>query len=634
MGHAARGSIVSNDRMSGQSDVSEREVDTESRSATASGRDPRILVIDDNRAIHDDFRKILTKSSGALEELAESLFGARGAEVEVRRFDIDTVAQGDVAVSMVERALAEGRPYEVAFVDMRMPPGPDGIETVAAMWALDPRIEVVLCTAFSDYSSEQLFATVGATDQLLILRKPFEVLEVRQLAHALASKWQLAREHERRLGELEALVAERARALAQANEQLTIESAERAASERALRQAQRLEVLGRLAADIGCEIKNPLTFVMAGIETLEAEFAGLAAYLPAAVKEEIERMLESASIGADRIDQIVRSIEMVGQPSERPIEVVDMRAVAQLALRMAESELGDDIEVTTELDEVPPVLGKRVPFEQVLINLIQNAAHATREAIEARRVAVGGGGSGDEHAKGRISIRCHVSRRRHVVVDVTDTGVGISAANIDKIFDPFFTTKPVNQGSGLGLSICHAIVREHGGEIDVESVEGSGTTISVRLPVARLGSPELAALLPAVEEHQPSVSGLRGRILVVDDEPLITSTLTRALRTHDVVGVLSGSEALARCADEPFDLILCDLMLPGMSGMELYEQLSDTAPGMAERIVFMTGASLVPKVQKFLAGVGNECLGKPLSMRQLQPFVDARVRAARESAQP
>jgi two-component system NtrC family sensor kinase len=583
----------------------------------------RILVVDDNPAIHEDFRKILDADLAPdLDTLANILFGDAPPAQRPQPFVLESAYQGEDALAMVQQAMAAQRPYAVAFVDIRMPPGWDGLETLARIWEVDPRIEAVLCSAYADYSWEQILSRVGDSDQLLILKKPFDVPEVRQLVHALTTKWQLARENERRLAELEARVSERTRELATANEQLRHEIAEREHTESALRKAQRLEALGRLAAGIGHEINNPLTFMSAGIEALCADLKQLAPHLPAAVQEEIRELLDAASIGADRISQIVRSIQLFGKKEEREVELIDMASVLSLSLRMIGTELDPGIEVRTDIEEVPPILGRRVALEQVFVNLLQNAAHAVSAPALAKRPG----------ASRCITVTCRSDKRHNVIVDINDTGVGISKEHIDRIFDPFFTTKPVNQGTGLGLSICHAIVRDLDGDIDVHSTEGVGTTVTVRLPVVRLGSPELAALFPQPVEldEEETPSALRGRVLVVDDEPLILRMMMHALRDHDIVAVTSASDALDRCASRGFDVILCDLMMPGMSGMAFYEELRKAQPGMEERIVFMTGGTLLPDVQRFLGETINPCLEKPVPIKRLRSYVDEWVRRARE----
>jgi two-component system, NtrC family, sensor kinase len=610
-------------------------------SSAAAARDPqpeqpvahaaqRILVVDDNPAIHDDFRKILDADlAPGLDALANLLFGDAPPVPPEQSFVLDSAMQGEEALGMVQRAIDEQRPYAVAFVDIRMPPGWDGLETLARVWEVDPRIEAVLCSAYADYSWEQILARVGDSDQLLILKKPFDVPEVRQLVHALTAKWQLARENERRLSELEARVSERTRALASANEQLRREIAEREQTERALRKAQRLEALGRLAAGIGHEINNPLTFMSAGIEALTADLRLLIPHLPGAVQEELRELTEAAAIGVDRISQIVRSIQLFGNKEERELEVVDMGSVLSLSLRMIAGELDGGIEVQTDFDEVPPILGRRVALEQVFVNLLQNAAHAVAETALAGRRA-DRGGAAPAQATRRITVSCRHGDQRSVIVEIKDTGVGIAQEHIDRIFDPFFTTKPVNQGTGLGLSICHSIIGDHGGDIDVQSSPGKGTTVTVRLPVVRLGSPELAAMLPKPEqEAEVEAEPLRGRVLVVDDEPLILRMMMHALRDHDVVGVTSAADALVQCTTRRFDVVLCDLMMPGMTGMQLYERLRETNPGMESQVVFMTGGTLLPDVQGFLTVTPNPCLEKPIPIKRLRTCIDECVRNAR-----
>jgi two-component system NtrC family sensor kinase len=601
----------------------ERDLSPEQAATPAA---QRILVVDDNPAIHEDFRKILDADlAPRLDALANILFGDTPPMSHGQAFLLDSATQGEEALVMVQKAVVEQRPYAVAFVDIRMPPGWDGLETLARIWEVDPRIEAVLCSAYADYSWEQILARVGDSDQLLILKKPFDVPEVRQLVHALTAKWQLARENERRLAELEARVSERTRELASANEQLRREITEREQTERALRKAQRLEALGRLAAGIGHEINNPLTFMSAGIEALASDLRLLMPHLPPPVQTELRDLSEAAAIGADRISQIVRSIQLFGNKEERDLEVVDMGSVLSLSLRMIASELDPGIEVRTDFDEVPPILGRRVALEQVFVNLLQNAAHAVAESALAGRA----------DRTRRITVTCRHGDQRSVIIEIADTGVGIAQEHLDRIFDPFFTTKPVNQGTGLGLSICHSIIGDHGGDIDVHSTPGKGTTVTVRLPVVRLGSPELAAMLPRPEqEAEVEAEPLRGRVLVVDDEPLILRMMMHALRDHDVVGVTSAVDGLEQCTTRKFDVILCDLMMPGMTGMQLYERLRVTNPGIEDRMVFMTGGTLLPDVQGFLASTPSPCLEKPIPIKRLRAYVDERVRRARAQRRP
>jgi PAS domain S-box-containing protein len=198
----------------------------------------RILVIDDAQAIHDDFRKILVETESSLDEEETALFGAPPPAAHRVHFSLDSARQGDEGLRLVQRAFAEGRPYAMAFVDMRMPPGWDGLETIGRLWQTDPDLQVVLCTAYSDYSWEELTDRLGRADSLLILKKPFDTIEVLQLAHALTKKWMLTRQSKSRLDDLDQLANNRTEQLRASNQKLQKEIAERVRTEEALRAAQ------------------------------------------------------------------------------------------------------------------------------------------------------------------------------------------------------------------------------------------------------------------------------------------------------------------------------------------------------------------------------------------------------------
>jgi CheY-like chemotaxis protein len=195
----------------------------------------RLLVIDDNRAIHDDFRKIFQPGHASAQPLAESgtaLFGDATVSVPRPLFQVDFASQGTEGAALVERALAENEPYAMAFVDMRMPPGWDGLETTLRIWELDPRVQIVLCTAYSDQSWDSIARRLGHSDRLLILKKPFDNIEVLQVASALTEKWRLAEIAKRRVQDLETQLEQRSRELlrsnaelAVVNEQLTLQTA-------------------------------------------------------------------------------------------------------------------------------------------------------------------------------------------------------------------------------------------------------------------------------------------------------------------------------------------------------------------------------------------------------------------------
>jgi CheY-like chemotaxis protein len=205
-------------------------------------------------------------------------------------------------------------------------------------------------------------------------------------------------------------------------------------------------------------------------------------------------------------------------------------------------------------------------------------------------------------------------------VEVRDTGRGISRADLGRIFEPFFTTKPVGVGTGLGLSVCHGIVTSLGGEITVESTVGQGAAFRVALPPAGAGDPQATVAAPE-PERTAAVPG--ARVLVVDDDPLVGAAVRRALaRDHHVTVVESGGAALARIREGArYDVILCDLMMPVMTGIELHAQLTELDERQAERMVFATGGAFTPAARAFLDRVSHACMEKPFELRELRALV-------------
>jgi two-component system NtrC family sensor kinase len=601
-------------------------------SAAAEDAPGRILVVDDNPSIHSDFRKILSREdrvADALDALDEALFATKAPRVDLRLV-VDATFQGEEALARVIAARDEGRPYALAFIDIRMPPGWNGVDTAARILREDPHLQLVLCTAHSDYRWEDIVSTLGDTDRVLILKKPFSVLEVQQLAYSLLMKWRLVRAAERQRQELEEQVALRTLELSRANEQLRREMAERARVEEELRRAQRLESLGRLAAGLGHEINNPLNFVSGSIEMLDAELPRLRGRIAEEQWHHLDEVVRTAAVGVGRIAQIVGNIKLFSRPPDTPAEAVDIWKTLTWCVKMIEDRLSPEVELVIDLADVPPVLAKRLEIEQVFINLLENAVHAvTEHALPTQRI--------------RVSTRAGDGE---AIVEIADTGPGLSADVADKIFDPFFTTRPPTQGTGLGLAVCHSIVTALGGQIDIRNAdirnadirnadirnadirnaEGGGAVVTVRLPAARAEDlpPE-----PPPPPPRPQPATGKARILVVDDEPLMLRIMAHALREHEVVTVQTGREALELFDDSAFDLVFCDVMMPNMSGSAFYEALAAAHPGAEERIIFITGGARGAEAQSFLDRVRNECLEKPIPTDVLRARVNAML--ARQS---
>jgi signal transduction histidine kinase len=422
------------------------------------------LIVDDTPSVHQDFRLLLCDSQGgaSLDELEAATFGTpHPPRPQGHAFEVDSAFQGEEGIRSVRAARADGRPYAVAFVDIRMPPGINGVETTERLWREDPELQVVLCSAYTDYSWEEVVQRLGISQRLLILHKPFKSLEVRQMAHALAEKWELLRRDRQRLEALE-----------QAHARLQRETEERMRLEARLAHAQRLEALGRLAAGLAHEVNNPLSFVVGNLHHVQREVGALAAGQPVEDVGELQDACHDALRGCERIQRLVqdvRSFSRVGsQPTQRMD--VDVGEVMGEALAMANLAQVPRLQVVRDLRPVPRAVADEHGLGQVFLNLIVNAAQALK----------GKGGPAEPIL--RVATGLHGEDR--VKVEVQDNGPGIPAEHLGRIFEPFFTTKPVGEGTGLGLSICHGIISGLGGELSVESQPGQGATFRILLPAA------------------------------------------------------------------------------------------------------------------------------------------------------
>jgi len=271
---------------------------------------------------------------------------------------------------------------------------------------------------------------------------------------------------------------------------------------------------------------------------------------------------------------------------------------------MAQSHIRPRAQLIRDCQPVAPVLGDESRLGQVFLNLLVNAAQAIPE------------GAPEKHL---IAVRTRAGSGAEVVVEVEDSGVGIEPWKIERIFEPFWTDKPVGVGTGLGLSIVHGIVSALGGEITVQSSPGRGSTFRVTLP----GQPEMTAPQVLQEPAAARPSNRRRRVLLIDDEPYLGVTLRTGLREEaEVVSVREGKEALRILHDDQgFDLILCDLMMPGVTGMDVFEEVSRELPALSKRFVFMTGGAVTERAREFLEKVPEQRLDKPFRLEQVEALL-------------
>jgi two-component system NtrC family sensor kinase len=269
----------------------------------------RILLIDDTPSIHDDFRKILIpqeQQNADLDLMESALFGS-----EVKRtstaFELDSAYGGQEGLSTLCAALENDRPYALAFVDMRMPEGWDGAQTIEHLWEKDPRLQVVVCTAYSDYSWEELLDRLQAHDRLLILKKPFDNIEVLQMANTLTTKWGMTERAQMQMSHLEQMVEQWTQEFKQATAALQRETDERKLLENQLMQSEKLASLGQLAAGVAHEINNPTGFISSNLGTLAGYFSNLQEMLDA--YQDAEEAIGSSEL-LERLKSIRERIEL------------------------------------------------------------------------------------------------------------------------------------------------------------------------------------------------------------------------------------------------------------------------------------------------------------------------------------
>ncbi|MCC6746801.1 MAG: PAS domain S-box protein [Deltaproteobacteria bacterium] len=407
-------------------------------------------------------------------------------------------------------------------------------------------------------------------------------------------------------------------------------------------QADRLASMGMLAAGVAHEINNPLAYVVYNVESLaqdlpkvadaarrcctalreqvgDAAFAAVAgdgadALQQVELEDAVDRAKEALA-GALRIGGIVKGLGTFSRVEHTDLSQIDLRYPIESAINMSFNEIKFRAVLIKDYGVAPSVWASEGRLAQVFLNLLINATHAIDEGnVERNRITVRTWGEGDVAS-----------------AEVADTGKGIPPENLARIFDPFFTTKGIGKGSGLGLAICRNIVTEFGGTIDVESELGRGTRFLIRLPVR--SAEEDPQVEQAVAE-KARVPVVRGRILVVDDEPAIRASLVRLLgREHEVVTAASGSEGQAVLEqDDSFDLILCDLMMPELTGVDLHQWLAKRSPALAAKMVFVTGGAFTPRASEHLAGAGNLRIDKPFDSANLKTLVAKLILAAKSGS--
>ncbi len=694
----------------------------------------RILVIDDNPEIHTDFRKVLaptSPASGALDNVMAEFFGPKATAEAQCDFQLDSAFQGKEGLALVERSIAEGRPYAMAFVDVRMPPGWDGVETITRIWEIDASIQVVICTAYSDYSWQEIIAKLGKSDRLVILKKPFDSIEVLQLAHALTEKWLVTQQARHKLEDLNRLVEARTRELHQSNIQLKLEMAERALAQDALkiseerlskafdvsplpiailrmndhaciefnrafltatgyanaellgrtlwdagvaldsqakleamgclmrghpvrqrachlvskageeraallwierfelaagphllavvqdiseqikletqlRQSQKMEAIGHLAAGVAHDLNNLLTVVQ-GHTSLQLAKSQL--------DSDVAWSLQQVQGAGDRAAALTRQLLAFSRKQVMEKKVLSLSEVIQNVASMLRRLIPENINLTFEHPPALPLIYADVcNLEQIIVNLVVNARDAmiTGGTIAIRTDA--------EEVPADRSNRYPEARAGHFTcLTVSDTGEGMSKETLARIFEPFFTTKEVGKGTGMGLATVLGIIQQHEGWIEADSQPGQGTTFRIYLPVTDRAKAIEAAPVAAVQRD-----GANDVILLVEDDADVRS-LARCVLEEAGYRVLEAADGhLAIAAWKEFngriDLLLTDMVMPGgLSGSDVADRFSVDRPD--SKILFSSGYSTDLFSGQINPRVGYNYLPKPYLARQLTDAV-------------
>jgi len=549
----------------------------------------RILVIDDNEAIHADFRKILcgeAEERASLEGARAALFGGGEERVEAARYELESALGGEEGIRVLHAGIERGQPFSVAFVDCRMPPGIDGVQTVERLWAEDPDLQIVLCTAYADYSFEEITSALGATAQWLILKKPFDPVEVAQLANALSEKWATRRRERARMLELE-------RASAEA----------RAAS----------DAKSAFLANMSHEIRTPMAAILGYADLLGDEEVSqdVAAGYRDIIRTNgqhlltiLNDVLDISKIEAGRMELAATGFS----PWELCTEVVSL-------LRAQAREKGLDLSLVADGPLPREVETDPVRLRQILLNLVGNAVKFTHEG-EVRLVVRFGPREGHP--------------RRVLTFDVVDTGVGLSLDQTDLLFQPFSqadaSSTRVVGGTGLGLAISKRLANILGGDVGVQSEVGQGSTFTLWIDVGEPGALETVGdACPDPGSGRPplrTLPALRGRVLVVDDVPLnqrlISTYLERAGAEVTLAdNGLVGCEAFEAAAggERPFELVLMDMQMPVLDGYDATRRLR--AGGFDVPVVALTAHALVEERGKCLAAGCTEYVTKPVDRKRL-----------------